>query len=87
MSKSVEYKKHSPLKHVWMRRAKAANDLKAIADMCRNFVDQVHTDDYDADEFAFLKAMERYKREYRRPYPTWREVLAVVKSLWNLQRK
>jgi hypothetical protein len=68
-------------KHIRMAKAKSKGDLRAIADLCRNFVDQVHHDDFDADELEFLKAMDRYKRDYRRPFPTWREVLAVVKSL------
>jgi hypothetical protein len=37
--------------------------------------------DYSPDEVQFLTAMDRYKRENRRPYPTWREVLAVLVSL------
>jgi len=36
---------------------------------------------YDADEVEFLKAIERYKRERRRPFPTWVEVLDVLKGL------
>jgi hypothetical protein len=37
--------------------------------------------DYSDDEREFLVAMERYKRERRRPFPTCREVLAVLLSL------
>lgn len=37
--------------------------------------------DYTDEERVFLVAMERYKREQRRPYPTWREVLHVVQAL------
>jgi len=37
--------------------------------------------DYTDEERVFLMAMERYKRERRRPFPTWREVLRVVYSL------
>lgn len=37
--------------------------------------------DYTADELEFLKAMDDYKRNHQCPYPTWHEVLAVVKSL------
>jgi hypothetical protein len=37
--------------------------------------------DYSDDEREFLVAMERYKRERRRPFPTWREVLVVLLSL------
>ncbi len=35
--------------------------------------------EYDADEVEFLLAMERYKR--KRPFPTWTEVLRVLKGL------
>jgi hypothetical protein len=34
-----------------------------------------------AEENEFLMAMDRFKREKCRPFPTWREVLAVLKSL------
>jgi hypothetical protein len=37
--------------------------------------------DYTPEEVEFLFAMERYKRQRNRPYPTWPEVLAVLKSL------
>jgi hypothetical protein len=37
--------------------------------------------DYTAAEIEFLMAMDRYKRERRRPFPTWPEVLAVAKGL------
>jgi hypothetical protein len=38
-------------------------------------------DVYTPDELEFLKAMDRYKRDNRRPWPTWSEVLAVLRSL------
>ena len=37
--------------------------------------------DYSADEVEFLLAMDRYRRTRGRPYPTCREVLAVLVSL------
>lgn len=37
--------------------------------------------DYTADECEFLRAIEAYQRKYGRRYPSWREVLAVLKSL------
>jgi hypothetical protein len=39
------------------------------------------TTDYTDDEREFLVAMDRYKREKNRPFPTWREVLMVIKGL------
>lgn len=51
----------------WSRRA------------CRNA--ETIDGDYTADELEFLAAMDRYKRSKRRPFPTWIEVLDVLKSL------
>jgi hypothetical protein len=37
--------------------------------------------DYNEDEIEFMKAMDRYKRDNRRPFPTWSEVLEVLSAL------
>ena len=37
--------------------------------------------DYNEDEIAFMKAMDQYKRDNRRPFPTWSEVLEVLHAL------
>ncbi len=37
--------------------------------------------DYDNDEIEFMKAMDQYKRENRRPFPTWSEVLEVLRAM------
>jgi hypothetical protein len=37
--------------------------------------------EYDDDEIAFMKAMDQYKRDNRRPFPTWSEVLEVLRAL------
>ena len=37
--------------------------------------------DYNEEEIAFMKAMDQYKRDNRRPFPTWSEVLEVLQSL------
>lgn len=39
--------------------------------------DRIYTD----EELEFLKAIDRYKRVNRKPYPSWREVFMVLKSL------
>src|SRR4051794_12819778 len=33
--------------------------------------------DYSDEEICFMKAMDQYKRDNRRPFPTWSEVLEV----------
>jgi len=37
--------------------------------------------DYTEDEILFMKAMDQYKRDNRRPFPTWSEVLEVMRAL------
>ncbi len=37
--------------------------------------------DYNDEEILFMKAMDQYKRSNRRPFPTWSEVLEVLRSL------
>jgi hypothetical protein len=37
--------------------------------------------DYSVDEIEFMKAMDQYKRENRRPFPTWSEVLEVLRAI------
>jgi hypothetical protein len=37
--------------------------------------------DYNNDEIEFMKAMDQYKRDNRRPFPTWSEVLEVLFAL------
>ena len=37
--------------------------------------------DYTDDEIQFMRAMDQYKRDNRRPFPTWSEVLEVLKAL------
>lgn len=33
------------------------------------------------EQFEFLMAIDRYKKENKRPFPTWTEVLEVIKAL------
>lgn len=37
--------------------------------------------DYNDEEIEFMKAMDLYKRANRRPFPTWSEVLEVLRAL------
>src|SRR5271170_1600045 len=37
--------------------------------------------DYSDEEIEFMKSMDQYKRENRRPFPTWSEVLEVLCAL------
>lgn len=37
--------------------------------------------DYTNDEIEFMRAMDDYKRKAGRQFPTWSEVLEVIKSM------
>jgi hypothetical protein len=37
--------------------------------------------DYKNDEIEFMMAMDQYKRDNRRPFPTWSEALEVLGAL------
>ncbi len=48
-----------------------------------NWGKQFETTDkgYAPAELEFMFAMDRYKRDHRKPFPTWSEVLSVITSL------
>lgn len=63
------------------RRAANAAAKRASSER-RRLIDPTTCErDYNDDETEFMKAMDRYKRENRRPFPTWSEVLEVLRSL------
>ncbi|GIW83545.1 MAG: hypothetical protein KatS3mg106_058 [Gemmataceae bacterium] len=63
------------------RRAKNAAEKRKNSER-RRLIDPTTCErDYTDEELEFMKAMERYKRENRRPFPTWSEVLEVLRSL------
>jgi hypothetical protein len=37
--------------------------------------------EYNDEEITFMRAMDQYKRDNRRPFPTWSEVLEVLRAL------
>jgi hypothetical protein len=37
--------------------------------------------EYNDEEIIFMKSMDQYKRDNRRPFPTWSEVLEVLRAL------
>lgn len=48
----------------------------------RRFVDPTTCErDYSTDELEFMQAMQEYKKRSGRMFPTWSEVLEVLRSL------
>ncbi len=63
------------------RRAANAAEKRRTSER-RRLIDPTTCErDYTDDELEFMRAMDRYKRENRRPYPTLSEVLEVLISL------
>ena len=63
------------------RRATNAAEKRRTSER-RRLIDPTTCErDYSDEETEFIKAMDRYKRENRRPFPTWSEVLEVLHSL------
>ncbi|MCZ2342799.1 MAG: hypothetical protein LC104_13570 [Bacteroidales bacterium] len=63
------------------RRAQNAAEKRRTSER-RRLIDPTTCErDYSDDEAEFMKAMDRYKRENRRPFPTLSEVLEVLHSL------
>ena len=60
------------------RRASNAAEKRRTSER-RRLIDPTTCErDYNDEETEFMKAMDRYKRENRRPFPTWSEVLEVM---------
>ena len=45
------------------------------------FQKRVEEGDLTLEEIQFVRAIARYKRKFNRPFPTWSEVLAILKEL------
>jgi hypothetical protein len=62
------------------RRAEAGSQKPAVEK--RRMVDPTTCErDYTEEEMEFLTAIDAYKRANRRPFPTWSEVLEVIRAL------
>ena len=63
------------------RQATKASNASKLSGR-RRFVDPTTCErDYKADEIEFMAAMQEYKRTSGRTFPTWSEVLNVVKDM------
>lgn len=40
-----------------------------------------HRDDVSDDELEFIRAMDAFKAKHKKPFPSLREILGVVKAL------
>jgi hypothetical protein len=56
------------------------NTLRRVEDQ-ETFQKRVEEGDLTLDEIEFVRAVDKYKRKYNRQFPTWSEILAIVKEL------
>jgi hypothetical protein len=66
---------------VAVERRKEGTERRAKGERRRQVDPTTCERDYTDDEIAFMKAMDQYKRDNRRPFPTWSEVLEVLRAL------
>jgi hypothetical protein len=70
----------------WVNRRAHEQSLRANcarkASGRRRHVDPTTSErDYTIEQLEFLRAIESYKRDHGRPFPTWTEVLEVILDL------
>jgi len=53
---------------------KRAEDRKA-------FEERIENGELTLEEVEFIRAIDRYKRKHDRPFPSWSEILLIVKEL------
>jgi hypothetical protein len=63
------------------RRKANASEKRRTSERRRQIDPTTCERDYNDEEIAFMKAMDQYKRDNRRPFPTWSEVLEVLRAL------
>jgi hypothetical protein len=74
----VERRKHSvPV----AKERRSGKDRRQQGERRRQIDPTTCERDYNDEEIDFMKAMDQYKRDNRRPFPTWSEVLEVLRSL------
>ena len=67
---------------VAVERRKSSERREQVQGERRRQVDPTTCErDYTDEEILFMKAMDQYKRDNRRPFPTWSEVLEVLHAL------
>ena len=52
-----------------------------IGDIPLKKVEAKSSSDISPEELEFIKAIDNYKRKFNKPFPTWREVLGILKQL------
>ena len=45
------------------------------------FEERIEKGELTLEEVEFIRAIDRYKRKHSRPFPTWSEILLIVKEL------
>ena len=69
------------------RACRASRARLRLAGTRRSRIDPTTCDrDYSKDEIEFMRAMQDYKQSSGRMFPTWSEVLEVVKDLGYQKR-
>lgn len=63
------------------RRASDRRSVPGVPEQYRGNVRSINEYPLDGDELEFINAINAYKQRYGRPFPTWSEVLHVLRFL------
>jgi hypothetical protein len=63
------------------RRASDRRHAPSVPDLYRANVRSINEYPLDADELEFINTVNAYKQRHQRPFPTWSEVLHVLRFL------
>jgi hypothetical protein len=78
--KKTQARKESPApKRAKERKAEAPADAPDESGAERHV--SARPDEMPPEVLEFIQAIDEYKRVHRRPFPTWSEVLEIVKTL------
>ena len=84
----TDYCHHAPRqdeRRTRLRRTTAERRLGGIAgkraEDRQAFEERIENGELTLEEVEFIRAIDRYKRKYDRPFPSWSEILLIVKEL------
>lgn len=67
-------RRHSPERRLGGIAGRREEDRKV-------FTERIENGELTLEEVEFIRAIDRYKRKFDRPFPSWSEVLLILKQL------
>ena len=62
-------------------RKRGKKESPAAAPATTGLLDRESEEEFSAEVLEFIRAIDEYRRANSRPFPTWTEVLTILRSL------